>query len=106
MSTTTVRQLIESLEEIAAEYGDDTQVLAAHQPNYPLAERLACVVSTLVLDDEIVEDALDDDDAEKAAPVAWLVLAGHPDGYGDCAWSSPYASSALWDDSVGTAYSL
>lgn len=36
MRETTIRQLIDALEEAAGEHGDDTPVRLAHQPHYPL----------------------------------------------------------------------
>jgi len=139
--STNIRQMIDALEEIAAEYGDETQVLAAHQPNYPLAERVTAFVVTkvdgsgnLIGDEEdadICESEGCDDNgivhsrehdkvfcvrhAEEVGvdmmdleetPLVWVLLGGHPNEYGDDAWKSPYASSALWNESVGTAYSM
>jgi hypothetical protein len=132
--------MIDALESLAADYGDEAQVLVAIQPNYPLALNLTCAVGTRVHGSTIVgstvdaemcaspncerdatiysgehddffcdkhaeENGLDacDDDAQ---PVVWLIADGHPDDYGDNAWTSPYASSALWDESVGESYAL
>ena len=39
----TIRQLINQLEEHAAHYGDNTQVLAAHQSGYPIEARITDV---------------------------------------------------------------
>jgi hypothetical protein len=105
--STNLRQMIEALEEIAEQYGDDTQVLAAHQPNYPLAECISALVITQVSNGELVgdEDADGEADPDDAVPVVWVLLGGHPE-YGDNAWTSPYASSALWDESVGESYSM
>lgn len=40
----TIRDMITALEDIAEQYGDDTKVLAAHQPSWPLAETIANIV--------------------------------------------------------------
>lgn len=99
--------MIDALEEIAEQYGDDTEVLAAHQPSYPLAENVSALVVTQVANGAVVGDPdADDDDEDDATPVVWVLLDGHPSEYSDGAWTSPYAPSSLWDESVGDSYGL
>lgn len=42
---TTIRELIEALEEAAADMGDDATVRVAVQPNYPLSARVSALTA-------------------------------------------------------------
>jgi hypothetical protein len=86
-----VHELIELLQG----YDPDTEVMIAHQPNWPLRETIQSVASLEDIreDDEDWTAATDDEQqAEEDAEgnVVYLVAGGHPwDG-------SPYAPKALW----------
>ena len=97
---TTIRELIESLEEAASMYGDDCRIIAAHQPSWPLAEEIGR--PTMVPDDdndidpdglltaEEKADALAAEADAQGEPVCWLPLDGHPTDL------SPYAPSSIF----------
>lgn len=88
MSATTIRNLIETLEEIAEQYGDDTVVLAAHQPNYPLCELLAGVAvlkvgeGNTLADDEICGEEGCWNDAVAESDDGDLVCEKHAEEFG------------------------
>ena len=98
---TTIRELIESLEEAADMYGDDCRIIAAHQPSWPLAEEIGRPIM-LVDDDDIDPDGLltaeekadalaaEADVPNEAREICWLPLDGHPTDL------SPYAPSAIF----------
>lgn len=80
MSVKTVRELIDYLEEIAEDHGDDTVVRVAFQPSYPLAAHLACVT------------AIEGDESNPTAkPVVWLAATSGVD-YDE----RPYAPADAW----------
>lgn len=84
MSTTTIASLINALQEIADTYGEDTQVLCAHQPNYPLAEVLSAVVVAKYIGGEMVKPA---------------------QGYCDsCRAAGNYNDAVMYDDESEMAY--
>ncbi len=67
----TLRDLIDSLTELAEEHGDDVEVRLAHQPNWPLEYAIGEVAAAGPDADEDEDDdedgepeAADDDDAE------------------------------------------
>jgi hypothetical protein len=94
---TTIRELIDALEEAAEMYGDDTQILAAHQPNYPLAETISGI-AVLNADDDEDNESDDIRDINTDNAVAWVVLSGHPSEYGDWKHTSPYAPRGAFGD--------
>lgn len=59
--TTTIREFIDMLNDIAEQYGDDTQIIAAHQPGYPLAEMVSGVTVTPVNSAGMIDDEDDDE---------------------------------------------
>jgi hypothetical protein len=84
-----ISELIEQLEDLRDEHGDDTEVLAAYQENWPLAG--------VILGAVVVEDGDDEDEdeepnaAKKSEPqVAWIAIGNHP------RHRSPYAPKAAW----------
>jgi len=79
-----VRDLISMLEEM----DEDTEVLIAHQPSWPLQEIVQGVVSLAELREE---QELEDDDEEPQTDVVYLVAGGHPYG------ASPYAPKEVFD---------
>lgn len=74
--TTTVRELIEELEN----YDPEAPVLIAHQPSWPLAEVVAHVTT---------DDDPETDDPNDAA--VWIVAGGHPSD------RSPYAPGFVFE---------
>lgn len=66
-----IRDLIESLEAIADEHGDDVQVRLAHQPSWPFEYALHAVVATGNDGDDTGDD--DEPADDDARPVAYLV---------------------------------
>jgi len=81
--------LIERLQEIEADLreglGDecDAEIVAAYQPNYPLA---GSVLGACVLDDEDEPTLVD------GAPVVWLAIGSHPHGL------NPYAPRRVYEE--------
>lgn len=77
----TIRELIEALEDAAAEHGEDTPVRIAYQPSYPLAARVRAVT------------ALErDDDNPDAGAVLWLAASDTVPSS-----ESPYAPRDAWE---------
>ena len=76
----TLRELIEQLETMAEDFGDDTRVMAAHQPSWPLAEEIGEPVFR-------TDGHEEEDDSED---IVWLPLVGHPSD------RSPYAPN-VWE---------
>lgn len=83
----TLTQLIEALEDLRYEVGGDAEILACHQPAWPLAETIGRPV--VLYGDE--PDEADYDVEPEGEPTVWLPLTGHPDG------RSPYAPAAAFD---------
>jgi len=50
----TITSLINTLQDIADQYGEDTQIICAHQPSYPLAEVLSSLVVTKYANGDMV----------------------------------------------------
>lgn len=76
-----VAALMEALERL----DPDAEVLIAHQPSWPLQERLADVVDS----DDL--DVRDEDDPDRGPAVVYLVAGGHPHN------GSPYAPRAVFE---------
>lgn len=95
MQITTVGDLLAAL----SDYDESTPVMIAHQPNYPLAEKVAHLVAASelleVLDrngDDRDPDALEHELDEAGGEVLWIV-AGGPQ------WDrSPYAPPAAFEE--------
>lgn len=87
-----VRELIDILED----YDDDTEVLFAHQPSWPLAETVAAVVPDPEIEcgGDCADGECDHEMTDGQDPVVWIVAGGHPDD------RSPYAPAALFE-SIG-----
>lgn len=79
----TVRDLIEYLEA----YDGDAEVRLAMQPEWPLAFRVAGVMSA----DEIAaeSDEPEDEPTEAEEPVVWIAAGSHPS-------DNPYAPKGAW----------
>lgn len=79
---TTIRELIEQLEELAEDYGDETRIVGAFQPSYPLAAEIGTpvVIDPAQPDDdeELIDDELAAERDANGPPIAWLPLLGHP----------------------------
>jgi hypothetical protein len=86
--STSLRSLIERLEDLAQDYGDDTQVLVATQPTYPLTQLITAVAQPDVGDDG---DPLHPEVEDK--PTVWILTDSPDSGCG----ISPYAPTSLWD---------
>ncbi len=52
MTKMTVRELIEELEEMAGEFGDDCEVRIAHQPSWPFEYGIGEIVADVSADEE------------------------------------------------------
>jgi hypothetical protein len=90
-----VRQLIEALEELAEQAGDDTIVLVAHQPGYPLQldlDRAALLSeSKLSTDESDYDEDGDVDEDGDAEDVVYLIATEHPYKQG------PYAPRCVFE---------
>jgi len=91
-------ELIERLEEIRDERGDDAdpEVYLAHQPHYPLAFTISGVTDEEDSDEGDEDEEADDEEEgdEKVAPKdrpVWICEGSHPSR------RSPYAAKSLWD---------
>lgn len=82
-----VSELIEQLEALADEYGDDCEVQIATQPEYPLAYTIAGV--TAIDPADAATDSEEFGGEPAGAPVVvWLASGEQP--------AIPYAPSAAW----------
>jgi hypothetical protein len=81
----TIRELIEALEDLASEHGDETPVRIAYQPSYPLAARLRAVTP-------LPAGLSDDEDGDPEDVVVWLAAS---DTVGSD--ESPYAPRDAWE---------
>lgn len=79
----TIGELLEELQMMAEEHGDDVEVRIAYQPSYPLAADLDAV--TLVKNEQGVH---------RKDKIVWLA-ASTSVGYSE----NPYAPSQAWDGS-------
>jgi hypothetical protein len=88
-----VRQLIEALEELAEQAGDDTIVLVAHQPGYPLQLDLDRALLLSEAKESAYERDYDEEDEEEAEEddVVYLVATEHPYKQG------PYAPRCVFE---------
>jgi hypothetical protein len=78
----TLQELIDELQDLAHDLGEDTEVRLAVQPNWPLAHEIACVGPAM--------DEEGDDDFDR---VVWIASGSHPYG------ASPYAPRSAWQNS-------
>jgi hypothetical protein len=82
-------QLIERLEDLRDEFGDDAdpEVVCAYQPNYPLSGTILGAVRLEEPDDEESDDVREGD-----TNVVWIAVGGHPHAL------SPYAPTAVFEE--------
>lgn len=87
----TLGELIQELEELAEQVGNDTIVMIAHQPSWPLQEN----VDRPILLSEAIREAAGDEDEDPEedgdfTEVVYLVATGHEYGM------SPYAPRSVF----------
>jgi hypothetical protein len=105
---TTLRELINLLEEVAEDTGDETRVLLAFQPSYPLQFEVAGISVPEAPDHYELKAIVEDNDGEismaqaeeiwreehgtPAENVVYIVEGGHPDDL------PPYGSRETWEN--------
>lgn len=62
MAGWTIRELIDELEELAEEHGDDCEVRIAHQPSWPFEYGIG----------EVVADVSEDDEEEPGSAIVYI----------------------------------
>ena len=95
-ATLAIVDLIERLQAVVDDHGDDATIAAAHQPAYPIRLDIVGLAATRDLADDAIADDVDTPAARQTAeaelPTVWLVM-DQPNPHD----VNPYAPAALWE---------